>query len=201
MKKLAIALAVLATASAHAYDINSAANPALAGGSVIDFESAAAGSYSSLTVGGVSFTTGAGTSLYVNTNYAGNYNTVGKSLANTYSGDAFGLLTLTFSAPTKAFGFNWGAADTVWTLSAYDASNNLLGSRSLDATRASNAGEFFGLGFASDIAYATIAGNRSDYVFVDNLTLAAAVPEPSAYGLMAIGLAGLGFAARRRKTR
>ena len=201
MKKIAIVLATLAAMSAHAYDINSAASPALAGGSVIDFESVASGSYSSLTVGGVNFATGAGTSLYVNTDYAGDYNTTGKSLANTYNSDAFGLLTLTFSAPTKAFGFNWGAADTVWTLSAYDASNNLLGSRSLAATRASNAGEFFGLGFGSDIAYATITGDSSDYVFVDNLTLAAAVPEPSTYGLMALGLAGLGFAARRRKAR
>ena len=32
-------------------------------------------------------------------------------------------------SPTQAFGFNWGAADTLWSLTAYDASNNVLDTR------------------------------------------------------------------------
>lgn len=199
MKRIfAFALSALALASAQAYDINSAGDPALAGGSVVDFESVAAGAYGSVTAGGITFTAGAGTSLYVDSAYAGNYNTTGQSLKNTYNSDAFGLLTITFGAPTTSFGFNWGAADTVWTLSAYDASNNLLGSRSLTATGPSNAGEFYGLALGAGAAYATISGDHGDYVFVDNFTVGA-VPEPETYALMVLGLVGLAAVKRGRR--
>jgi hypothetical protein len=199
VKKLALLLCALAAASAQAAPIDSPADLALAGGSVIDFQSVAAGAYSNLELPGVSFSTGAGTQLYVDSAYAGNYNTSGQSLKNTYNGNAFGTLTLTFTAPTQAFAFNWGAADTLWSLTAYDASNNVLDTRLLNATKASNAGEFYGLSANTNIAYAVLSGNSHDYVFIDNLSVAAAVPEPETYILLGAGLLVIGLAVRRRQ--
>jgi len=199
VKKLAWPLCALAIASAQAAPIDNPADPALAGGSVIDFQSVAAGAYSSLVLPGVSFSSGAGTQLYIDSAYAGSYNTSGQSLKNTYNGDAFGTLTLTFTAPTQAFAFNWGAADTLWSLTAYDASNNVLDTRLLTATKASNAGEFYGLAASTNIAYAVLSGNRHDYVFIDKLTVAGAVPEPETYLLLGAGLLVVGLAVRRRQ--
>lgn len=197
MKKITLALSILLVASAHAANIDNASS--LAGGTKITFETTTPGSYTALTLSDVTFTPGANSALYVNSDYAGSYNTQGRSLANTYADNAFTQLTITFNSAVNAFGFNWGAADSTWTLSAYDASNTLLGSRSLTATFSSNAGEFLGLGFATNIAFATLTGAPSDYVMIDNFTVSAQpVPEPSTYGLALGGLAILAIAARRK---
>ncbi|TMH00067.1 MAG: PEP-CTERM sorting domain-containing protein, partial [Betaproteobacteria bacterium] len=68
-----------------------------------------------------------------------------------------------------------------------------------DATKASNAGEFYGLAVNTNIAYAVLSGNSHDYVFVDNLTVAAAVPEPETYILLGAGVLVVGLAVRRRQ--
>jgi hypothetical protein len=204
VKKLALPLCALALASAQAAPVDSPADPALAGGSVIDFQSVAAGAYTSLSLAGVTLSAGAGTRLYVDSDFAGSFNTSGQSLKNTYNGDAFGTLTFTFTTPTRAFGFNWGAADTLWALTAYDASNNVLDQRLLPITQGSNAGEFFGLAANANIAYAVLSSQYRDYVFVDNLTIGApvaAVPEPETYLLLGAGLLVVGLSVRRRQHR
>ncbi|MEY2875417.1 MAG: hypothetical protein RLZZ373_2788 [Pseudomonadota bacterium] len=43
------------------------------------------------------------------------------------------------------------------------------------------------------------SGNGSQGLLVDNVTVAAAVPEPESYAMMLAGLGALGFMARRRK--
>jgi hypothetical protein len=200
MKKIAFALSILLATSAHAFDIDSSTAPALAGGTVITFETVTPGSYTALTLSDVTFTPAVNTLAYVNADFAGGYNTQGQSLANTYASNGFSELTFTFGTPVKAFGFNWGAADNPWTLSAYDVTNTLLGSRTLTATFSGNAGDFFGLGFGTNIAFATLTGVSGDYVMIDNFTVSAAapVPEPSAYGLALAGLAVLGLVARSK---
>jgi hypothetical protein len=199
VKKLALPLFALAIASAQAAPVDGPADPALAGGSVIDFQSVVAGAYATLTLPGVTLSAGPGTRLYVDTDFAGSFNTSGQSLKNSFAADAFGTLTLTFTAPTQAFAFNWGAADTLWSLTAYDASNNVLNQRLLSATKGSNAGEFYGLATNANIAYAVLSTQYYDYVFIDNLTVAAAVPEPETCLLLGAGLLVVGLAVRRRQ--
>lgn len=185
--------------SAHAAVITSSSDPLLAGGTVETFDAASSGTYSSITLGNVSYSVESGALLTIGSDYIGSYNTSGtQSLYNTYESYAFGELTVNFSSPVNAFGFNWGAADTTWILTAYDSSSSILGTFALPATTSSNAGEFYGLGgFSSAISYATIIGDKGDYVFVDNLITA--VPEPETYAMLLAGLGLLGFTARRRK--
>jgi hypothetical protein len=47
--------------------------------------------------------------------------------------------------------------------------------------------------------YSVADATTADYIGVDTVSVAAAVPEPSSYALMALGLAGVGLIARRRK--
>ena len=178
-------------------EITSASNGLLANGTVITFETVTPGTYGSLALSGVTFSVASGTLITVNNAYAGSYNNTGQSLQNIYS---FGNLTINFSPSVFAFGFNWGASDTTWTLTAFDASNNVLNAFNLPITHSSNAGEFYGLGgFGSLIAKATLVGDFNDYIFVENSTIAA-IPEPSTYAALA-GLGVLGFAAYRRRRR
>ena len=185
--------------SAQAAVITSSADSLLAGGTVETFDAAPSGTHSSITLGNVTYSVEPGALLTIGTDFIGSFNTTGiQSLYNTYASYAFGELTMSFSSPVNAFGFNWGAADTTWTLTAYDSGSSILGTFALPATGGSNAGEFYGLGgFSSAISYATIIGDRTDYVFVDNLITA--VPEPETYAMLLAGLGLLGFMARRRK--
>jgi len=166
---------------------------------VIDFESAAPGAYNNLTIGDVTFSTNGSEMLYINSDYAGQFNTENQSLQNTYSSDAFNTLNISFSNVVNNFGFNFGASDEIWTLSAFDMSNNLLSSIDIPVLSASNAGDFFSIS-SSGIASATLSTTSTgDYVFVDNFTVSA-IPEPSTYALMLGGLGLVGFmAARKRK--
>jgi PEP-CTERM motif-containing protein len=194
--------AYASTISTQTTPAGAAALPALSGGTVIDFESTTLGRYTTLTIAGVTFTPGTATAEYVDNTYAGNYNTFGKSLANTYASDGFSTLTINFSSPVSAFGFFWGASDSAWTLNAYNASNTLLESFVLPITYTSNAGDFVGL-VDPGITKATLVDSTTgDYIFIDNFAFksgqASAVPEPATFGLVGASLMLATFLRRRK---
>ena len=170
----------------------------------LDFDGVAPGVYSSLTQGVLTFTSDSG-ALHVDGDYIGQYNNFGKnSVHSCYCGDSFSELRFAFSQALEGFGFFWGASDNQWTLTAYDASNNVLETFMLPITHASNAGDFVAI-YGKGITRATLSGPRSDYVFVDNVTFGAryvgpgaAVPEPASWAFMIAGFGLVGSALRRR---
>lgn len=176
LKKLSVIAAAvtvmgLATVNqAEAALITSASDQALSGGNTIDFEQATPGSYSSITQKDVTFSTPSGQIGFISADYAGNYNTQGNSLQNTYALNSFNALKFSFSTATNAFGFNFGASDAPWTLTAFNAAGSVLDTQVLAPTQSSNSGNFFGIKIdGSLISYATLETlDNADYVFVDN---------------------------------
>jgi hypothetical protein len=208
-------------ASANYYFVINPSDPALTGIMGINFDDQALGQYTSLTIGNVTYTASLspvaqntdpslyyyGPYFYISDNPTGGYpyNTSGRFLStgNGYNPDTPGcdILTMAFANPTSAFGFSWGALDTIWTLTAYDSSNNLLAS--FDLTDRIGFG-----GVANDSGIADIArlvltqyhppwlsADSGDALFIDYP--ASAVPLPGSLLLLGSGLTGLGFLRRR----
>ena len=175
--------------------------PALAGGTVLTFDSVASGTYSSIALSGVTFSADAGNLIWIDNAYIGQFNTFGtQSLHNNYDPQSFNTLTMTFSSPVSAFGFFWGASDSQWTLNAYDASSTLIESFLLPVTGGSNAGDFVGL-IDPGIASATLVGTGGDFIFIDNFAFsgASSVPEPASMVLLGSGLVGILWLRRRAR--
>ena len=82
--------------------------PGLGGSTVIDFESPLEGTYTTLTLSGVTFTPDTGKLMWVDGAYIGQYNTFGtQSLHNNYDPLSFNTLTIQFTGTTTGFGFFW----------------------------------------------------------------------------------------------
>lgn len=180
--------------------------PGLVGSTVIDFESTTHGTYTTLTLSGVTFTPDAGNLMWVDGAYAGGFNNFGsQSLHNNYDSQSFNTLNINFNGTTSGFGFFWGASDTAWVLTAYDSSHSPIESFTLPITHFSNAGDFVGL-LDPGIASATLAGIGSDYIFVDNFEFnggssSTTVPEPGSLSLLGTGLLAIVGVVRRRFAR
>ncbi len=166
-KLILLFLSVVVSAQAQTI-ITNINHPALGPGAM-NFSSPAPGIYASLTNGGVIFS-GAG-GVKIESLYAGQYNSIGQYLNNNDSTNS--LMTITFQTPMAAFGFNYGASDDTWTLSAFDAGNNLIASATIPAIAGSANGEFIGIASpTANIAYATFKDNGGmwypDWILMDN---------------------------------
>jgi len=168
----------------------------------IDFDGQPDASFSSLSLGGVTFT-GIDGYLRTDNTYPNQYNGRGSRYLDNngsnvgYSGST-STIRFDFAAPVSAFAFNLGASNYLWVLTAFDAANNVIESFNLPITASSNGGEYVGLANAG-MAYATLVASPGDWIFIDNFTVAAQVPEPETYAMLLAGLGLVGIAARRRK--
>ncbi len=141
--------------------------------------------------------------MFVNGDYADNYNTFGQSLTN--NGQQIGDFSFEFDTAVNGFGFFIGATDFNWTLTAFDANDNLLDTLVIGVLSGSNAGDFFGI-LAGGIKRATLTGPAGDHIFLDNFTTGmggpiSAVPEPATWAMMiaGFGLAGAAIRTSRRR--
>src|ERR1035437_7561938 len=167
-----IGLALLVGTASGQTIITNANAPALTvpGVGVQTFTTTPQGNYLSLNLGAITFSGPSG--VRVENLYAGQYNAIGNYLNNNNGSNS--MLTLTFGTPIAAFGFNYGASDDPWTLSAYDAGNNLIASTIVAPIAGSSNGEFIGIASpTANIAYATFKDNGGmwfpDWVLIDNV--------------------------------
>ena len=181
-------------------------NPVVPGAtSTIDFDSQGDATFSSLSLGGVTFS-GIGGTLRTDNSFPNDYNGRGARYLDNSAGATNGF-RFDFSAPLSGFAFNFGASDVAWTLTGFDALGNLLESYQLPVVSASNQGDYFGLtANGTNFSYATLTSSATafDWVFVDNFTIAAAgaaIPEPGSFALLGLGLLGLVSARSKSKKR
>lgn len=120
------------------------------------------------------------------------------------SNDGTSTMTLALGAPVSTIGafLNYApGGGSAPTISVYDSASNLIESYVLNfATSGNDQGYFFGFSEATSIISSFVLSGS--YIVAANITtggVGSDVPEPAALAIFGLGLAGLGFAARRRK--
>lgn len=210
--KLYVSLAAFAlalAASAQANEISGFGNPltdpALTGGVQQTFDSLPSGVYSSLASGNVTYG-GLNGDFTLGGDYAGSYNVTGtQSIYNPYGASSLNGYSFTLGTTVNAIGFNFGAQDDSWVLSAYTSNGGtLLESVVVAPNHGSNAGDYVGL-VDSGIGYVTYTdqtGSSGDWIFIDNFTTSgtgsSSAPDgASTLALLGSGLTVLGLLKRR----
>jgi len=203
----ALLLSMALAGRAAAAPISSAADPALDGAVVVDFESTPAGIYAAF-AGGLSVPTTAGVvnvtgpRVLVTSTYAGQYNVTGQYLSS--EGYLFRNVIVTFPVPVRAFGFNVGLTSQPWDLYAYDAAGDEIETVTIPATLGSNAGDFVGITSSTDIAEAVFVVQLPLrpgplWAVIDNLAFRPVAAEPA--GSADLRLQGKQVTARPRAGR
>jgi hypothetical protein len=178
-------------------------NPALIGGTVVNFDAGPAGVFPSVTYGAFTLT-GVDAPLTIGSDYIGSFNSRGVYSAYNDFDYIPTSWRFDFATPVDAFGFNWGAADNTWTLNAYSPGGTLLETFSVPAVYGSNAGDYFGIA-TSGIGYALLSDTGDhvgigDYVFIDNVTFrGTSVPDAGATTML-LGLSLFSLSILRRKS-
>lgn len=118
------------------------------------------------------------------------------------AGQVKDALTISFTGTSVyAVGGNFFASDINGAFQSAQISLLLSDGTSVNFTPTSQTDSF--RGFVSNVAITSIViGGAADkqYTSLDNLTVAAAVPEPASWALAALGMVGVAAAVRRRRT-
>lgn len=196
MKKTASVLALAAAAALAAGSASAA---------VIDFESVATGTYSSLTTGGVTFTFTAGTGAFeVVASGSPGAPIAGNALLSYITNPGPGAFKATMAGGFGSFAIGCGdynADEDHCHLSAYDAAGGLLDTATYINPASTYGGGMLSVASATPIAYVTFWDGEpyAGAVAWDNISYTPAVPEPATVALMGLGLAAVGAMARRRR--
>jgi len=200
---------LLGAGSAHAAIISGSGqpidDPVLAGGTVLDFEELAIGSFNSVVSGGITFRpSSVSQTLQVveSPGFFGTFGDPGNQFLRSRIGFAFD-----FADPVSAFAFSFGERDRPFRFRAFDDAGGLL----IDSTVLETAPipDYIGIGVdGAAIASAQIFPRLfSDSLFIDDFTFVGMVAEepgmpsvagPASLWLVLGGLLGLIGVARRR---
>jgi hypothetical protein len=179
-----------------------ASGAASAGG--FDFNSTPTGTYSSLTDGTATITFTGGTGKFDVADASPGWPIDGRAIISYFANPGSDPFKVTFAGGASMFKIGVGDydADEDHThLRAWSASDVLLASADYDNPAPNYGGDYMMVSSATPIAYVTFWDGEPypGAVYWDNITYTPAVPEPETYALMALGLAAVGFVARRRR--
>lgn len=196
LKPLLVGLFLSVSSLANAGLITASTDSALAGATILDFDSEVDGSFISRMFNGEVTISTTGQALRLDNQFAGIYGMQNKSIKS-QNGQNY---IFDFSNTISAFGWDWGAADlSGWVISLLDSNSQLIASYSIPRqTNANGYADFYGASGQNISRVIMENTNNNDYAMIDNFSYvtsssgtAASVPEPSSLVIFALGMMGL----------